>query len=129
MTSPTDENLMHNLREWARALKRDIKALWIAARDPRVSWVAKVIAGLVAGYALSPVDLIPDFIPVLGLVDDLLLVPAGIWLALRLVPAPLMEEFRDKADRWNISGGRFAFIGVIIVWIVLGVTTWWLWRY
>ena len=74
-------------------------ALWIAARDPRVPWYAKALAGAVAAYALSPIDLIPDFIPVLGYLDDLVIVPAGIWLAVRLIPTPLMEEFREGASR------------------------------
>ena len=87
------------VQSWARALKRDVIALWIAARDPRVPWHAKLLAGAVAAYALSPIDLIPDFIPVLGYLDDLLIVPAGIWLVVRLVPAPLMAEFRDEATR------------------------------
>ena len=76
---------MTRLRRWAGALKRDVMVLWLAARDPRVRFAAKLLAGLVAAYAISPIDLIPDFVPVLGLLDDLLLVPAGIWLALRLM--------------------------------------------
>lgn len=88
-----------SLRTWARTLKRDVVALWIAARDPRVPWHAKALAGAVAAYALSPIDLIPDFIPVLGYLDDLLIVPAGIWLAIRLIPAPLMAELREEASR------------------------------
>jgi uncharacterized membrane protein YkvA (DUF1232 family) len=86
------------LREWARSLKRDIVALWFAARDPRVPWYAKTMAGAVAAYALSPIDLIPDFIPVLGYLDDLLIVPAGIWLAVRMIRPELMTEFRARAS-------------------------------
>ncbi len=85
------------LREWARGLKRDIVALWLAARDPRVPWPIKALAAAVAAYALSPIDLIPDFIPVLGLLDDLLLVPAGIWVVVRLIPSPVMEDLRRQA--------------------------------
>ena len=85
------------IQTWARGLKRDVVALWIAARDSRVPLLAKVVAAFVAAYALSPIDLIPDFIPVIGLLDDLLIVPAGIWFALRLIPAPLMAEFRAEA--------------------------------
>ena len=88
---------LDRLRQWARALKRNITLLWLAARDPRTPLAAKLLAGCVAAYALSPIDLIPDFIPVIGLLDDLLIVPAGIWLALRLIPAPLMAEFRAEA--------------------------------
>lgn len=85
------------LKTWARALKRDVKALWIAARDPRVPWHAKAVAGAVTAYAISPIDLIPDFIPILGQLDDLIIVPAGLWLAIRLIPPPLMAEFRERA--------------------------------
>lgn len=74
-------------------------ALWIAAQDPRVPWYAKALAGMVAAYALSPLDLIPDFIPILGYLDDLIIVPAGIWLVVRLVPPALMSEFREEAAR------------------------------
>jgi len=67
-------------KQWARAIKQDVVAVWIAARDPRVPWYAKLLAGAVAAYALSPIDLIPDFIPVLGYLDDVIIVPAGILL-------------------------------------------------
>ena len=70
--------MLQRVKQWARAIKRDVVALWLAARDPRVPWFAKVLAGAVAAYALSPIDLIPDFIPVLGYLDDLLIVPLGI---------------------------------------------------
>jgi len=86
------------LKTWAKSLKRDIVALWLAARDPRTPLMAKVVAGCVAAYALSPIDLIPDFIPVLGYLDDLLLVPLGIWVAIRLIPPPLMAELRERAS-------------------------------
>src|ERR671911_1124124 len=85
------------MRQWARTVKRDVHALYLAARDPRVPWYAKVAAVAVAAYALSPIDLIPDFIPVIGYLDDLLIVPAGILLAVKLVPAELMKEFRHAA--------------------------------
>ena len=84
------------LRDSVRALKREALTLWVAARDPRTPLVAKLLAGAVAAYAFSPVDLIPDFIPVLGLVDDLLIVPLGVWAALRLIPAPLVAEYRAR---------------------------------
>lgn len=74
-------------------------ALWLAARDRRTPWAARIVAGATAAYALSPIDLIPDFVPVLGLLDDLLIVPAGVWLALRLIPARLMATYRYEAAR------------------------------
>ncbi len=87
------------LRRWAKSIKRDIYALWLAARDKRTPWYAKLIALLVAGYAISPIDLIPDFIPVLGYLDDVIIVPLGIMLAVRLIPKPLMAELREKAQK------------------------------
>ena len=95
---------MERLRGWARMLKRDIVVMWLAARDPRVPLHVKLLAGLVAGYALSPIDLIPDFIPVLGLLDDLLLVPLGIWLVLRLIPPELLAELRVAAGEQKWPG-------------------------
>jgi uncharacterized membrane protein YkvA (DUF1232 family) len=91
----------------ARHLKRETFALYLAYRDPRVPWYAKLIAACVVGYAFSPIDLIPDFIPILGYVDDLVLVPLGIALALRLIPPPVMAECRLKAGA-TLTGGRGA---------------------
>lgn len=119
--------VLSSIREWARGIKRDVMALWLAARDPRVPWYAKLAAGVVAVYALSPIDLIPDFIPVLGYVDDLIIVPLGILLAIKLVPAPLMDEFRQEANR---RGGRprsYAGLAVIAaVWIAAAAWLVWL---
>ena len=115
------------LRDRARALKREALTLWIAARDPRTPLSAKLLAGAVAAYAFSPIDLIPDFIPVLGLLDDLLIVPAGAWLAMRLIPAPLLAEYRQRAAEqaerpvsWIAAGA------VAAVWIAALAFVWWL---
>lgn len=90
------------LRNWTRKmthrLRRDAHILWIAARDPRTPLAPKLIAGFVAAYALSPIDLIPDFVPVLGLLDELIIVPIGLIVAFWLVPRPLLDEFKDAAD-------------------------------
>lgn len=104
-------------------------ALWIAARDPRVPWTAKLVAAAVAGYALSPIDLIPDFIPVLGYLDDLLIVPLGILLAVRLVPGPLMAEFRAEAlRREGRPTSRVAAAAIIGIWAAsAGLLLWWFW--
>lgn len=115
-------------KDWARSIKRDVVALWIAARDPRTPKLAKAVAALVAAYALSPIDLIPDFIPVLGYLDDLLLVPLGILLAVRLIPETLMAEFRAAAiahaDRPVSRAGAAA---VITLWLLAtGFAAWWL---
>ena len=75
--------VFERMRQWARTLRRDVLALYLAARDPRLPWYAKAVAACVAVYALSPIDLIPDFIPILGYLDDLVIVPLGIWLAIR----------------------------------------------
>jgi uncharacterized membrane protein YkvA (DUF1232 family) len=90
-------SMLTRLRTWARNLKTNILALWLAARDPRVPWYAKLVAGMVAAYALSPIDLIPDFVPVLGYVDDLIIVPLGIVLAIKLIPGSLLDEHRRAA--------------------------------
>ena len=84
------------LKDRLRAIAGEARVLWIAARDPRTPWLAKAIAGAVAAYALSPIDLIPDFIPLIGWLDDLIIVPAGIALALRLIPPDLLAEFRAQ---------------------------------
>ena len=121
---------IERLKCWARALKRDVVALWIAARDPRTPLPAKLIAGAVAAYALSPVDLIPDFIPVLGYLDDLLIVPLGMALAIRLVPPTLMAEFRALAAERAKRPNSYAVAAMIVVaWLSAGAgVTYWLWR-
>lgn len=86
------------VRAWAESLRRDIQAIYLAARDPRVPWYAKGLALLIAAYAVSPVDLIPDFIPVVGHLDDVILIPLGIWLLLRLIPGDLLHEHRRAAE-------------------------------
>ena len=114
----TETEVFATLKTRAKALKRDVVALWIAARDPRVPWYAKVLAGVVAAYALSPIDLIPDFIPVLGYLDDLLIAPAGIWLVVRLIPPPLMAEFRQKAaSAAERPTGYVAAVVIALIWI------------
>ena len=121
---------LESLKSWARQLKRDVVALWIAAQDPRTPLLAKVAAGIVAAYALSPIDLIPDFIPVLGYLDDLLLVPLGTALTIRLIPPPLLAEFRRQAAlRLERPTSRLAGVVIVALWVVLGLAlTQWLWR-
>ena len=114
--------------DWGRRVKRDAFALWLAARDPRVPWYAKLLAGAVAAYALSPIDLIPDFVPILGYVDDLIIVPAGIVLATRLIPDALMAEFRAAAaDREREAVSLVGAAVVVAIWVAaLVVVAWWL---
>lgn len=91
---------MAPLKEWARRLVGEAVALWFCARHPRTPLVAKALAAAVAAYAFSPIDLIPDFIPVLGLLDDLVLVPLGVWLVLKMVPPDVIAECRQQAVQW-----------------------------
>jgi uncharacterized membrane protein YkvA (DUF1232 family) len=110
---------IESAKQWARAIKRDVHALYLSARDPRTPWHAKAVAIVVAGYALSPIDLIPDFIPIIGYLDDLILVPLGILLAVYLIPAEIMAEHRATAilaGKKPVS--RFAAAVVVGIWIV-----------
>jgi uncharacterized membrane protein YkvA (DUF1232 family) len=108
------------LQSWAREIRTDAVALALAAGDRRVPWYAKLAAAMVAAYALSPIDLIPDFIPVLGYLDDVLIVPLGILLAVKLVPADLMVEFRTAASREGRPVSQAGAAAIITLW-VLGV--------
>ena len=119
--------MLERIKQWAQLLRRDVVALWLAARDPRVPWYAKALAGAVAAYALSPVDLIPDFIPVLGYVDDLIIVPVGIWMTVRLIPAPLMTEFRAEASkRVDRPTGRLGVVVIVAIWVgAVSLVAWW----
>ncbi len=119
--------MLARLKTWARAIKRDVHALYLAACDGRVPWYAKVIAGCVAAYALSPIDLIPDFIPVLGYVDDLIIVPAGILLAVRMIPPDVMAEHRATAAA--VAGRPISRAGlgiVLVLWAALAAAAGWL---
>ena len=108
------------MKAWAKALKRDVIALYIAARDRRTPLAARLLALAVAGYALSPIDLIPDFIPVLGLLDDVILVPVGIWLVLKLIAYELMHEYRAEADEMaEQPTSRIAAALVVALWLLI----------
>ena len=120
--------MLETVKAWARRLKRDVVALWIAARSPRTPAAAKLVAGLVAAYALSPIDLIPDFIPVLGYLDDIILVPLGVALAVRLIPQDLMAGFRAEAMSAARPSSRYASALIVCIWIMMGVGAVWLWR-
>jgi uncharacterized membrane protein YkvA (DUF1232 family) len=110
-------------------IRAEAHAVWLVARDPRTPWPARLLCLLIAAYALSPIDLIPDFIPVIGLLDDALLIPAGIWLVGRLLPAGLMEEHRAialaAADRPVSKAGALI---VVAVWAGAAVLVWWVLR-
>lgn len=114
---------LKRLRQWARTVKQDVLILYLAARDPRVPWYAKVVAACVVAYALSPIDLIPDFIPVLGYLDDVIIVPLGIVLAMRLIPPSLREEHRHTAIERSQQRPT-SYVGaaiILIIWLVAGV--------
>jgi uncharacterized membrane protein YkvA (DUF1232 family) len=109
-------------RDWARRLKREVYALYLAYRDPRVRWYARLFAGLVVAYAFSPIDLIPDFIPVLGYLDDLILIPLGIAIAIRLLPPQVLAESREAAARLVAQGkpvNRVAAAVIVAIWLAL----------
>ncbi len=114
------------MQERVVRLRADTYALYFACRDPRVPWYAKALVGLVAFYAVSPLDLIPDFIPVLGALDELVLVPLGIGAAVRMIPKPVWEECRARAKATVVRPGRRRWIAgaaVVAVWaLVLGLT-------
>ena len=109
-------------RRWAETIKRDVVAIYLAGRDARTPWLAKAVAVAVVAYALSPIDLIPDFIPVVGYLDDVLLVPLGIMLAVSLIPTELMAEFRAAAsEQGRLPANRTAAICMVAIWAVMGV--------
>ena len=114
--------LIEQLRGRSRRLKAETLALYLAGRDPRTPWYAKLLVAGVVAYAFSPIDLIPDFIPVLGYIDDLVLVPLGIALAIKLIPETVMAECRARAQESTQSaksGGRAAAAVVVGIWLVL----------
>jgi uncharacterized membrane protein YkvA (DUF1232 family) len=118
---------LETAKSWTREVKRDVVALYLAARDPRTPLVAKLAAAAVAAYALSPIDLIPDFIPVLGYLDDLVVVPLGILLVVSLIPPELMAEFRHEATQRCTLPAHWGGAAVVIALWVIGVLLvgWW----
>jgi uncharacterized membrane protein YkvA (DUF1232 family) len=121
--------LLPKLKERASRLKRELHALWLAYCDPRTPWLARVLIVCIIAYALSPIDLIPDPIPIIGHLDDLILLPLGITLAIRMIPDSVMADCRERArqasfDRpshWKWIGTGF----VVIVWLLIAM---WIWR-
>ena len=107
-------------KKWATSLKNNIYALYLASRDTRVPILAKIIIALVVAYALSPIDLIPDFIPVVGYLDDLILLPLGVWLGIRLIPQEVWQECQALAVKQisELPPSRRAAIVIIIIWLL-----------
>lgn len=119
-------------KKWASSLKKNTYALYLASKDPRVPVLAKIVIGVVVAYALSPIDLIPDFIPVIGYLDDLLLLPLGVWLAIRLIPQPVWKECQELAQEQvlKLPHNRRAAIVIIIIWVLaLTFLMYWVWQF
>lgn len=118
-------------KKWVSVLKQDTYALYLASRDPRVPWAAKIVLIVVVAYALSPIDLIPDFIPVLGYLDDVVLFPLGIALAIKLVPGEVWEECKAEAgSRLNsdLPRSRAAALVIVMIWFAsICVVAWVVW--
>lgn len=119
-----------DLRVWARQVKRDGLTLWFAGKSPKTPWYAKALGGFVVAYALSPIDLIPDFIPVLGYVDDVLLLPVLIWLTVKLLPEDVLRDCRRQADEWMKEQGSkprstAGVVLVIAVWLLVSTLVYW----
>jgi uncharacterized membrane protein YkvA (DUF1232 family) len=119
--------MFEQAKQWARVVKRDVHALYRAGRDPRVPWYAKALALCVAGYALSPIDLIPDFIPVVGYLDDVILVPLGVLLVIKLIPPGIMAEHRAlAAAAQDKPVSRVAAIAIVFIWLACAALGGWL---
>ncbi len=114
-------HLPSKLKIWARGLKREIAALWFAVRDPATPWYAKALGFVIVGYAISPIDLIPDFIPVLGYLDDILILPLGLALLKRLIPREVMKRARSKASELGDERLRSRVAGFVVltIWLLV----------
>lgn len=114
--------IFNQLKNNVKKIKKELKVLYIAYKKPEVPWYAKVLAAIVVGYALSPIDLIPDFIPVLGYLDDLLLIPLGIYFALKLIPKEILVQCREEAEKTVKEHKPKSWIAVTIIitmWIII----------
>ncbi|MDP3978286.1 MAG: YkvA family protein [Pseudomonas sp.] len=121
--------VLQQVRVWAKVLKRQVMMLWFSCRHPQTPLLPKVVAMVVVAYALSPIDLIPDFIPILGYLDDIILLPLGIWLVIKLIPDHVLEECRQQALEWENTQqlrpvNRGAALVIILLWLALLVGAW-----
>jgi uncharacterized membrane protein YkvA (DUF1232 family) len=123
--------IFSTLARWAKKIKRDGLTLWFAAKTPDTPWFAKALAVFVVAYALSPIDLIPDFIPVLGYLDDVILLPVLIWLAIKMLPAAVLIRCRKKADAWIFSevAKPTSVVGAMLVISLWIGSCYWLWHW
>lgn len=122
-------HMSSKVRAWAIRIKRDGITLWFAGRHPRCPWYAKALGLFVVAYALSPIDLIPDFIPFLGYLDDVLLLPALIWLSIKLLPADVLMESRSQADDWITAkySKPTSTVGAVLIvslWFIVSYAAW-----
>ena len=116
--------MLYLLNNKARLLKTEVYAIYLAYKDPRIPWYARLLAFCVVGYALSPIDLIPDFIPILGYLDDLILIPLGIALVLKMIPKNVMDEYREKARATMLQGKPINWVAAVViigVWVGLAI--------
>ena len=122
----TGKSLSERIGDLGHRLAVEAHAAWLAARDPRVPWLARLLAIAVAAYALSPIDLIPDFIPVLGWLDDLLIVPLGLWVVRRLIPDPLWAELHAAAETASERpSSRAGMAFILLLWAMLLYLAYW----
>jgi uncharacterized membrane protein YkvA (DUF1232 family) len=124
-------SVSRTIKSWAKRIKRDGVTLWFAYKHPQTPFLAKALCVFVVGYALSPIDLIPDFIPVLGYLDDVILLPGLIWLAIRMLPQPVIEGSRAEAEAWLAANGRkpTSYVGGVLIVLIWAATAWALWRW
>jgi len=114
--------MFDNLKKWAKTLKREIYTVYLIGRDKRTPLFVKLLAISIAAYALSPIDLIPDFIPVIGYLDDLIIIPLGIWIIIRMIPESLLFELREKADKKLLNKQKKSLAGaliIVIIWLLI----------
>ena len=121
---------MNKLLQWANQLKAEAVTLWFCYRHPKTPFIAKILAISIVAYAFSPIDLIPDFIPILGLLDEAILLPIGIWFTLKFIPTPIRDECREQAAQWLAEKhGKprnwFGAAIVIVLWIAAAWLCWW----
>ena len=126
--------LAETIRTWARRIKRDAVTLWFAYRHPLTPWPVKALCAFVVAYALSPIDLIPDFIPILGYLDDAILLPGLIWLAVRMLPPSVLAESRVRADAWMAVEGKKprSYVGaalIVFAWLAMAAAAYWYWSH
>lgn len=126
-------SIIERIKTWARRIKRDAVTLWFAYRDPRTPWAVRALCIFVVGYALSPIDLIPDFIPVLGYLDDAILLPGLIWLAVRLLPHEVLSDCRERAEVWMQEQGKrptskAGAVIIVLIWVLVAYLAWRYWH-